>query len=294
MARTLNDIQESILRAKKKASELDTLEVLTTNERNTIAGLTSTSRVAIWRLWIWVVAVVVWTLESIFDIHKKEMDDLIKKNKIHNFTWYEELALAFQFGHALVTETDKYNNSTLTIAQIDAAKIIKHVAVIRKIVNGRGHLELKLAKEVNNEYVPLEPAEMLAFEDYIKQTGDAGTKIIPTSRVNDSLKLVLDIHYNPQILSAAGARLDGTANTPVQEAIKSFLYNLDFNGELVLTQLTDHLQLIEGVKLPIIKSAETKYGNLEWATINETYISDAGYMRMDEGATTINWIARGQ
>ena len=64
MARNLNDIQQSILDKKTETTTLSTLEVLTTNEKNSLSGLTSTSKVAIWRLWVYIVAFAIWTLEK--------------------------------------------------------------------------------------------------------------------------------------------------------------------------------------------------------------------------------------
>jgi hypothetical protein len=292
MARTLNDIQQSILDKKTEAVELSVLEVLTTNEQNTISNLTSTSKVAIWRLWVYIVAFAVWTLEKLFDFYKVEVDQRIAKNEIHNFLWYRKKALEFQYGHALIPETDSYDNTGLVISDIEKSKIIKHVAVIRKIISGHGFLELKLAKEDNNQLVPLEAPEMEAFKAYMFLVADAGTYIQYISLAHDSLKLVLEIQYDPQILWQDGSRKDGTDNTPVIKAINEFLYTLEFNGELILTKLADYLQNVEGVKIPKIREAYSKYGAFDYEIIDETYIARAGYMRLDLDNTTINYIPR--
>ncbi|WP_438710872.1 hypothetical protein ACSTS3_19735 [Aquimarina muelleri] len=292
MARTLNDIQQSILDKKTEVVELSVLEVLTTNEQNTLSNLTSTSKVAIWRLWVYIVAFAILTLEKLFDIYKIEVDQRIAKNEIHNFLWYRKKALEFQYGHPLVPESDYYDNTGLEISEIVQSKIIKHVAVIRKIINGHGFLELKLAKEVSDELVPLEAPEIEAFKAYMFLVADAGTYIQYVSLPHDDLKIVLDIHYDPLILWQDGSRKDGMDNTPVITAINDFLYTLEFNGELILTKLTDYLQEVEGVKIPKIREAFSKYGSFDYSFIDETYIARAGYMRLDTDNTIINYIPR--
>ena len=261
-------------------------------EQSTLSNLTSASKVAIWRLWVYIVAFAIWSLENLFDIYETEVDQRIAANEIHNFLWYKKKALEFQYGHALVPQTDYYDNTDLVVADIEQSKIIKHVAVIRKIINGHGFLELKLAKEENTQLVPLEAPEMEAFKAYMFLVADAGTYIQYISLPHDDLKLVLEIQYDPQILWQDGSRKDGTDNTPVIQAINTFLYTLEFNGELILTKLTDYLQNVEGVKIPKIREAYSKYGDFDYAEIDETYIARAGYMRLDLDNTVINYVPR--
>jgi hypothetical protein len=124
------------------------------------------------------------------------------------------------------------------------------------------------------------------------KVGDAGTLILPRTSGPDNLKLTLDVYYDPLVLNGQGVRLDGTNNTPLQDAIGESLYQLEFNGELILTNLTDHLQQIDGVEMPVIKLAEAKYGALDFTAFDETYIADAGYMIIEETDLTLNFIAR--
>ncbi|MGY0407548.1 MAG: hypothetical protein ACWIPJ_04230 [Polaribacter sp.] len=291
MARNLNDIQQSILDKKTASAELAGLEVLTTDEKSSLENLTSTSKVAIWRLWVFIVAFAIWTLEKLFDVYKIEVDQRIAQNEIHNFLWYKKKALEFQYGYNLANESDTYDNTGLEVSDIEQSKIIKHVAVIRKIVNGHGFLELKLAKG-DNELVPLTSQEIEAFKAYMFVVADAGTYIQYISLPHDDLKLELDVYYNPLVLSQDGTRKDGTDNMPIIKAINTFLSNLEFNGELILTKLTDYLQTVEGVEIPKIKQSFSKYGTFSYSPIDETYIARAGYMRLDTDNTTINYIAR--
>lgn len=292
MARTINEIQQIMLNKKAASNDIETLEVLTTNEKNTLSNLTSDSKVSVWRFWIYVTAFTIWTLEVLMDIFRKQVDDLIQENELHNFPWYKKKALAFQYGQALLPDSDQYDNTGLSVSEIEARKIIKHVAVIRKILNGRGYLELKLAKENNGQLIPLEVPELEAFEAYMFLVADAGTFIEYISLPHDDLRLVLDIYYDPLVLYQDGARKDGTNNTPVIEGINTFLYNLEFNGELILDKLKTFIGAVEGVKIPVIRQAFTKFGAFDYVPLDVTYLARAGYMRLDTENTTINYIAR--
>lgn len=291
MARSLETIQDQMLEKLQGVDQLNALEVLTTQEKQTLP-VTSTSRVARWRTFIFIVAFAIWVLERIFDTYSKEVDIRVRRNEIHNFSWYRERALNFQYGQALVSETDFYDNSNLTAVEIADRRIIKQVSVDRLILGGRGFLEIKLAKEFQGNLVPLNSEELEAFSAYMFVVADAGTYINYVSLPHDDLRLELDIYYDPLIIWQDGTRKDGTNNTPVQDAINNFLSNLQFNGELILTKLTDHLQEVEGVKIPVIKEAFSKFGNNDYQLINETYLARAGYMQLDLVNTTINYIAR--
>ena len=68
----------------------------------------------------------------------------------------------------------------------------------------------------------------------------------------------LQINYDPLVLSSNGQHLIN-ANYPVVDAIKAYMKELPFNGELVLAHLVDKLQQVEGVLIPTIMSASTSW-----------------------------------
>ncbi|MDC9722353.1 MAG: nucleotidyltransferase [Urechidicola sp.] len=290
MARKLNEIQQSILLKKAEASELNALDVLTSDE--VVGDVTSDSKVSLWRLWVYIVAFAIWSFEILQDTFKSDMEALIAAKRIHNFEWYEDKALAFRYGQNLIEDTDLYSDEGLTAEEIANSKIISHAAVVRIIANGRGTLHVKVAKKTDSVLEPLTVGELTAFDNYMFKVGDAGTLILPRSSAPDNLKLELDIHYNPLVLTEQGVRIDGTSNEPIQDAIREFLYNLKFNGELSITKLIDHLQLVEGVEEPVSKLSQAKYGALAFTTFDEYYIADAGYMIIEDVDLTLNFKAR--
>lgn len=294
--RTLEQIQSSILTKKSTTSSLSALEVLTTDEKQTLANLNSNSKTALWRLWVYIFSFAIWAHEQIFETHKKEIEELIALNKVHTAKWYRGKSLLFQFGFEL-GESDIYDNTGIEESTVLFSRIVKQ-ASIEEIA---GRLKIKVAKNVpsvnellDNEFDlgPLTEEEKAAFGQYMNLIKDAGTRLEIISRPPDLLKMEIDIYFDPLVLDGNGSRLDGSDNYPVKRAISEFLYNLEFNGELILTKLTDYLQAIDGVEMPVIKKSEARFAANPFIELNETYIADSGYMILSDTPAILDEITQ--
>ena len=254
------------------------------------------SKTNVLNLLAYIVAFAIWSLESLFTLHKTEVETIISEQRAHGKNWYRNKALNFQYGRDLVSGEDYYDNTGLTDEQIEAEKIVKQCAVDE---NKNGSLTMKVAREVNGERVPLseaDPDQLVSFKQMFEhdQDGikDAGVKILYVNNDPDYLNLVIDIHYDPLVLDANGQRIDGTNNTPVNDVIDNYLKNLPFNGEYSNMALVDDLQKVEGVKIPELKSSQAKHGTNDWQIIDAKYKPDAGYFKIyDEADLTLNYIA---
>lgn len=287
MARSIDTIMTTMLDKKAELESLDPLTVLTTSEKNNIADLTSTSKVSLWRVLLYICAVSIWFLENLFDIFVKETEYLISQNQIGTPDWYRKKMLEFQLGFDL-QETGNYDNTGVSTADLNASLIVKQAAVEELA----GRLRLKAATETGGELAPLSAPQLAAFINYCEKFKYAGTYLTIISDVPDDLKADFTIYYNPLILDATGARLDGTSETPVQDAFNNFLRNLRFNGEMSVTSLVDALQQVEGVTEPVKNFISTKFGANPYAEIYEFYIANAGYMRLDIDETVFNFQPR--
>lgn len=232
-----------------------------------------------------VMAICLWTLEKLFDLHKEEVLSIIKEMKPHSLRWYMNKAKAFQYGDELYAEEDFYDNTGKTAEQVAASKIVSYTAVVE---HERG-LRIKVAKTNGNQLAPLTQGlvgessnELQAFKEYMKRIKDAGVRLLITTDEADKLKLKLKIYYDPLILNNNGQRLDGTDSEPVQKAVRNYLKNLPFNGYVVQTYLVDALQKVDGIVVPVIENIETKFGTYGFAQMAEIYNPDAGYMVIDE------------
>ncbi len=276
MARTITEIQNQIIAAVQADS--------------TLSQITSGSATAIWRLWTRVVSSAHWLLESFFDIHKTEVEDVLATQKPHRAKWYQERALEFQYGSDLVEDQVYYDNSTLTVEQVEAQKIVAQAAV----VESDGRLIVKVAREVSSELEPLTNDQQTSFREYMAEIKDAGVFLEVLSFNADKLKLNIDVYYDPLLLSSSGARIDGSDADPVGNAVRAFLRNLPFNGQFVKAELVDVLQDVEGVFVPEVRVAQAaRYDNATYTGIDVVYNPYSGFFRLyDAGDLVLNFIEK--
>jgi len=239
MARTIAQIQQAIIDAKTADA--------------TLSGLTSSSNVAIWRLWTYIVALCQWTLENLFDLHKSEVGTIIATQKPHSLQWHVTMAKAFQFGVSLPSDSDIY----AIVPPVDPTVLIVQNAAAVELTN---LVRIKVAKLLSGVLAPLSGGELTAFTTYMGRIKDAGVRLQCTSGAADNLQLSLKVFYDPLVLDSTGARLDGTSATPVKNAINAFLDNLPFNGLFVLNNLIAALQAIDGVRIGDVELAQANYG----------------------------------
>ena len=280
MARSIEIIYADIL-AKKEADP--NLDVLSSN-----------SKTAVWRLWLYVTAYAIWTLETLFDVHKSEVSTILAELKPHTARWYRNKALAFQYGFDLYADTDVFVNEGFTEEQISASKIIKYSAVTEAVNESR--LIVKIATEdANQELSPISDPEKESFDSYIEEIRDAGVKITVINYLPDILKLNIKIYYDPLVLTSEGVSIL-TVKKPVEIALKEFMKELPFNGELILSALVDKLQKTEGVEIPHLVNAAsswidsngTTYGTFENIAVKK--IPTSGYFKI-ENFDNIEYIA---
>ncbi|MEI2758961.1 MAG: hypothetical protein V9G42_05940 [Bacteroidia bacterium] len=275
MARTVSEIYQQLVSEKNTQPHINSLTPVIDDEQTLLSDLTTPSKVAVWRLIFYIVAVALWIHETLWDLMKKQLEDIAAYSRPGTALWYQQEAFKFQFGDSLV-----WNPTTLKYeyAVIDATKqIIKRCAV----VEGGGFVRIKVAKLVSGVLTPLTSAELAAFDAYINDIKFAGTDTICSSFLPDLLKLAYKIYYNPLVLAADGSQLSNPAVFPVEDAINNFISNLPFNGVFELSELVDAIQAASGVEDVIQISAEAKYGLLAYNAIVERYLPNAGYLIVD-------------
>ncbi len=270
MARTINEIQQEILEAKANDTALN--------------GLTSTSKSAIWRLLIYIVAFAIWTLEKLFDLHSSEVDAKLEQLKPHTARWYRNKALAFQYGFDLIQDTDRFDNNGKTPEEIEAAKIIKYSAVTESEDESR--LIVKIATEQDGKLTPVTTEQQAAFEAYLFEVKDAGVRTTVINYLPDRLKLNIRIVRDMLVLDANGMDIT-TGKYPVNDAIEQFMKELPFNGELSLQKLVDKIQKVKGVKDLALDLASTAWidadvnGYGDWENIDISKIPVSGYFAVN-------------
>lgn len=272
MARKLNDIQQSILDKIATSAELTALEVLTTSEKSTLAEITSASKVAVWRTFVYVVAFCIYVFELILDVFRAEITAKVSANRPHTLDWYKTKALAFQYGDSLV-DSDEY-------AVIDASKqLVKQVA----IEDGDRKLVIKIATLVGDELAPLPEVDQVnAFAAYMGKVKDAGTLLEFVNQDADQLKVELDFYYDALLVKSDGTDITTGLNV-VETAIKSYLKSIDFNGQFDINRMTDYLQSATGYVSLRINYIGFRAGTaVSYTPISRAYKPLAGYMKLQD------------
>ena len=236
------------------------------------------SRVSLESIMFYIVASSMFVVERMFDVLRISVDDALAQRLTHNRQWYTNTAREFQFGDAINPETGRYD-------VIDTSKLIINHAAVDEI---DGMLRLKVATMDGEELAPLAPNQLSAFTGYMELVKDAGVKIEIITAPGDDLRLVIDILYDPLVLDDSGQALDGSGE-PAKDAILNYIKNLPFNGEFRIVALTDALQAAQGVVIPTVISAESKYAAWDWSVINVRVKPNSGYMVIADGNLTINY-----
>lgn len=256
--------------------------------------LTSTSTVAIYRLFLYIVAFCAWTIENLHDLFKLEVKQIIYDTKPHTARWYVLKAKEFQYGYNLVPEKDYYDNTGLTDDQVAASKIVAYAAFVEI-----PYVRLKVAKKVGAGLGKLTVPELDAFRAYVMRYKDAGVKLklatntsasTITSGDPDKLRLVCRFKFNPLVLNDTGARIDGTSPIPVPDAIRGYLENIDFNGLFSVQQLVDAVQAVDGYSDFAIDEIQTQYGALPFTSVDIDFVPDGGYLVIDDVDLLITYI----
>lgn len=274
MARSLSEIYNALIAEKETLEVLSGLNPTPDDAQTFLQDLSSTSKVAIWRLYLWVVSVGIWTLETLFDRHKAEIEALKNKLVVCTSLWWQMKCFDFQLGYAL-----EWNGAQFVYSSVDLeAQIIKRAAV----VNTPGIVRLKVAKlDDDGLPTPLSGPEVVSFTAYALQIAPAGINVIVISAEADLLKVTFDVYYNPLVMTPTGELITSPGTKPVEDAINGYIQNLPFNGVLNLTALTDAVQKAQGVVDPILTSAEAKFGATPYLAIDANYNSYAGHLKID-------------
>lgn len=232
-----------------------------------------------------IVAAVYWALACLFDLHKKEINDIVDAKEPHTPRWYANTCKQYQHGYTLPSDSHVYDNAGRNPDDVEASRIVAHAAVVEQ----PEVLDIKVAKVKGDALAALDDIELRGFVAYMARVKDAGVELNIISKPADNLRLTLEIYYDPLILKPDGARIDGTSQQPVVDAIRAFLKNMPFNGVLVLNYLVDALQAVEGVIIPDLQECYYKYGGMDFKPVNVQYLPYSGYFVAEDNDLYITY-----
>ena len=282
------DIFNEINTDKNTYPELQNLQPNIDDSQNLLDDLASSSKVAFWRLFVWIIASRINDLKELFKQHKNAVEKRSKELVLGNTAWYHREALKFQHGDLLAWDqnTLQYSYPTENLA----AKIVKLVSVNE---GSNNVVVVKAAKFNGTTPEELTAPELSAFQTYMNRIKFAGVLIEVVSRPADIMKITLKVYFDPLVINSDGSLISDATVFPVEDVINTYLKNLPFDGRFSVTALIDQIQLAGGVVNPMFQSANAKYGSFAYSPITDYYNSNAGYIKIDPAfplSNSINYV----
>lgn len=261
MARTVEEIRDQIIEEKELRPALD--------------GLTSDSKVAVWRLWAYVTALVIHTHEVLWDIFKADIDVIIAAAAVGNPAWYKREVLKYQHGESLIEVDLVYQYAAVN----ESAMIVEACSIVE---SSNGTIFIKAVKsDGNGGFLKLSNEERDGLTSYVNKIKFAGAKTAVFTNDADSLEINYDLYYDPivplSILIPA-----------IEEAVAAHLADLQFDGVLNVNKFTDVLQSVEGVSDPVFTyGASTVSGGSEAIEFDVEHQPGAGFFELSDTITNL-------
>ena len=221
MARSINDIQQQMLDAIAADTVLAPL-------------LTSTSKRAIYRLYTFIVATAIASLEQLMDIFSTQVQTLVSAAAPATPTWLQAQILKFQYS-ATTPQVIQLINFAPAYAVVDATlNIISRCSVTTTLSNS---VIIKVA--TGTTPAALSAPQLSALQAYVNQIGIAGVNYSCVSLSPDQLFVQANIYYQGQYSSVIQAN--------VIAAINNFLAAIPFNGQMKISDLENVIRSVTGV-----------------------------------------------
>ncbi len=280
MARTIEAIYNEIVDKKDNQTVISTLAPQGDNYQQLLSDANSSSKVAIWRLWAWLISLAIATHENLFDFFRKEVQHIADSAVVGSVEWYVTQTFLFQYGDNLTynSNTQKYGYSLHDTAK----QIIKRCAIEEQ---GDGVLRFKVAKQINGLLQSLDTTnELPALISYLKKVRFAGTRFIVFTNNGDVLRLYYTIYYDPIIPL-------NILQPNVENAIGSYINALPFSSELLISKLTDEIQRVVGVIDVVFVAASASFTGTTFTAFTRNYTAGGGYFKIDSANPLANTLS---
>lgn len=230
MARTIAEIQEQIYD-----------ELADQQAAGNLTGLTSISKVAIYKLWIYIVSVAISIFENLQDLFRTELEEYAKTVAPATHAWIRAKVFEFQYGDSiqLIDLVPKY-------ATIDTSKQIVTRCSVK--TSNQQKVIVKVAK--SDPPVALATLEETALGAYLDAILPAGVQLSLVNKTSDKLYVNANIYYNGQYAV--------TIKADVIAAINAYLSSLPFDGVVKVSAIEDAIQKVTGVTDVVINQVKAR------------------------------------
>lgn len=282
MAKSIKDWYDIMIAEKNTFANLNVYQPNIDSSQTLLSDLKSTSKVARWRLMLWVVATCAFAVEVLLDVAILTMQAIAAKSRYGTLPWYAAVAKEFQYGDALSQVNLEY-----VYPVIDPTKQIVAVAAANE---GNGKVNIKIARLNGGVLAPLTTPQLSAFTSYINLKKAAGSTVQVINNNPDELRLYLAVNFDPLVLSPTGELISTPGTYPVEDAVELYLSSLPFDGKFELMKLIDKIQEYgadKGVVSAYVTNATSRYGTNPFISFAQSYYPNAGYMII-EAATPLS------
>lgn len=269
MARSIDTIANSIIAAKEADANL--------------TGLSSTSRTAIWLLWVYIFAAAINMLEQLQDVYQAVIEAVADTAIPGTPKWVQDRTFRFQDDPTGATPQVLEINSDLELVYptvIDEFKVVTRCSVstgASKLVS------IKVAKDTSvtdSTPIQLSASQKTSLEGYWALIGFAGITYAVINKVSDKISITATIFYQGQYAS--------TIRDDVELALNNYLAGIPFDGKVRVSQIEDTIQAVTGVndyKIDQIKARDNDTAYASGVNVFDlttgvnliTYSSQAGY-----------------
>lgn len=272
MARTITEIYDSLITEKQTYSSLVGLagEGSDTYAARLMADLNSNSKVAIWRLMLWIVAFSAWTVEKLMDNFRTEMTGIAAQSIAGTDAW-------------LIAQVKLFEKNNTTLMVNSDRKVVyalsnpaDRIVTFAGLSTENGRAVLKVAKSTG---VPLASTELSQLVGYVNKIKFVGTRIAVVSRSAGTFAPIGTMYYE------STGNLD-TIRAAAQTAFNNYIATLNFNSSINTASVTDAIQKAEGV---VSVDLRYRYNGVE-ITTGPLWVPPAGYVLAD-AMDSLTWTA---
>lgn len=269
MARTIKEIKDAM--AATFCKERAVISAYGLNPQKEFSE--QFSAVSIESVLFYVFAFAVWSLETLFDLHRADVDARIERLEPHTLRWYVNKTKAFMYGYKLVEDADYYDTSAMNETEISKAQVVKYAVATES--NTVVYIKVAGHDEDTQKPCLLNESVFAALKSYINTVKDAGVSVKLINDAPDKIAISLVVYYDPTLLTAGG--LDSEGKKPVDAAVQSVITNLPFNGVYRNTDLLAAVKELPSVEVVDIKHVRTKPDG------TDTYSDIVGFHRPHSG-----------
>lgn len=220
--RTIAQIQAQIIASKEADSNL--------------SGLTSTSQVSYWRLWVFIQAVAINLLEQIMAIFIGEVETIVASGVPGTAPWIRSEVLKFQYS-ATTPQVVEVNTTDFTIGYPTVDPTLQIISSCAVVPNLSGTIVVKAA--TGTTPAPLSSPQVTALGSYLTEILPAGAVFQIISANADTLRVDGTVYYNGQYTA--------TIQASVEAALTAYMAALPFNGVVKVSDIERAILSVAGV-----------------------------------------------